>query len=294
VVNSYQYKGLLVVAEMAEILGKTEDAANYRAMAADLKAAVNATFDSDGDGIYVNGMKHDGTLITGTATPATIYPLLHGLVDDETAYATGLKYVADKGFTGSVFGAQFMLELMYAADNGDRAYELLTDTGIRSWYHMIYDLGATITTEAWDVSHKPNMTFSHPWGSAAGNAIVEGLGGIKPLEAGYSKIQIKPQIGELEFITLTAPTIKGSVKVGVDTRKATSLADMTVTVPANTTAKVYVPTYGAAADVLVVDSETVAATREGDYFVLDNLGSGTHTFSIPVAYKMVAKTDSEA
>ena len=293
VVNSYQYKGLLTVADIAEVLGKTEDAETYRSMAADLKKAINDTFyNVNGDGLYIEGMKKDGTLVTGTATPATLYPLLHGLVDDPAAYEKAMAYVAGKGFTGSVFGAQFLLELLYQANLGDRAYELLTDTGLRSWYHMMYELGATITAEAWDPSRKPNMTFSHPWGSAAGNMMMEGLGGVTALTPGYETIRIKPQYGALEQFSLTTPTIKGPVSVAVDATDSRYLTQLTVTIPANTTAQVHVPAGNANSEVLFMDGEPVTAVRQGDYLVVEAVGSGTHSFRVPVYVKMTASAQS--
>ena len=95
------------------------------------------------------------------------------------------------------------------------------------------------------------MTFSHPWGAAAGNIIVRETFGIQPLEAAFGKIQIKPQIGTLDYATIKTPTIKGSMEVYVCKNPADALYEMTTTIPANTTATVYVPVSGSTGGTVV-------------------------------------------
>jgi len=72
--------------------------------------------------------------------------------------------------------------------------------------------GSTITMEAWDMKYKPNSDWNHAWGSAPVNIIVRHLWGIKPLEPGFARAEIKPQPGSLQWSTITAPTIKGQIK----------------------------------------------------------------------------------
>ncbi len=278
VVNSYQYQGLLTVASIAEVLGKTEDAEKYRALAERLKKTINDTFyNAGGDGLYAEGMQKDGTLVIGKAAPATLYPLLHGLAEDD---GRALDYVAGRGITGSVFGTQFLLELLYKSGRGQRALELLTDRGIRSYCHMMYDLGATITTEAWDPTLKKNMTFSHPWGSAAGNALFEGMAGIRPTTPGFETVTVKPQIGTLAFAEWKMPTIKGELRVELRADDPAYAAKLTVAIPANTTATVYVPLGGANTDRTTVDGNEVKTETVDGYLVYENIGSGEHMFLV--------------
>ena len=294
VVNAFQYKALLVMADVAELLGKDADAEQFTSMAADLKQRVNDTFyNVNGNRLYIEGMSSNGTLCSGNAVHATLYPLRFGMVDDETTQAEMAQYLADKGMVGSVYFSQFYLEALYANGQADAAMEILTSTGKKSWAHMMNVLGATISCEGWVPSIKSNMTFSHPWGSAAGNIIVRETFGIQPLEAGFEKIQIKPQLGTLEYGTLKTPTIKGSVEVSVQPVTEENRFAMTVTTPANTLAKVYVPVSGAEENYVLVDGELVQANREGDFFVFDDVGSGSHTFAIDPDLHTAAAVDAK-
>ena len=293
VVNAFQYKALLTAAEVAELLGKTEDAARFTSEAEKLKATVNEKlYDVNSNGLYIEGMKADGTLCSGNAIHASLYPLLFDMVDDTIAQEALGQYLADTGLVGSVYFSQFYLEALYKNGQADAAMEVLTGTGLRSWYHMINDLNATIACEAWDPSIKSNMTFSHPWGASAGNIIVRHTFGVQPLEAGFEKIQIKPQLGALEYGTLKTPTIKGSVVVSVQNPQDGAGFTMTTTTPANTVAQVYVPAAGSEIDILLVDGVAVQAQREGDFLVVE-VGSGTHSFTLSNGVTMVTPDGTE-
>ena len=148
----------------------------------------------------------------------------------------------------------------------------MTSEGTRSWKHVMDDLGATITTEAWDPANKSNMTWSHPWGSTPGSQIVRGMFGIQPLKAGFEEFQVKFQPGDVAEASVKVPTVKGSIRAGYT--KGEDSFECQVTVPANTTAVVYVPLMGETANTaLMVDGENVTVVRRGSIRRFRNTGS---------------------
>ncbi len=108
----------------------------------------------------------------------------------------------------------------------------MSATGLRSWYNGLR-MGSTITLEAWDDSFKPNQDWNHIAGAAPGNAIPFGLMGVTPLEPGFARVRIAPQIGSLQWAKATVPTIRGAVKVAVDKES------IEVSIPANMVAEVH-------------------------------------------------------
>jgi hypothetical protein len=66
--------------------------------------------------------------------------------------------------------------------------------------------------EAWDIKYKPNTDWNHAWGAVPANIIPSGVWGIVPVEPGYSKCRIKPQLAELKTSKIMVPTIRGSIK----------------------------------------------------------------------------------
>lgn len=281
VINAFQYKAALDLAAMAELLGNTKDAGKYAEFAANLKEGINALYDAE-TGKMLDGKNANGSLLTHSAQHASFFALALGAVTDAQKVAALSAFLAADGMKCSVYGSQFLLDGLYAAGNGQAALDLLTSTGTRSWAHLIYDLNATVASEAWDPALKPNMTFSHAWGSAPGNVIVRDLCGIRPVEAGYSKVQIMPQIGSLQTVSVKVPSIKGYLTMEIDRTASDSVIELSVTLPVGTTGIVYVPAEGVEGNSLIVDGSTVTARRQGDYLVIDNVGSGTHAFKIPV------------
>lgn len=269
-VNAQRYKALLLMAKIAAILGKTSDAAEYSNEAKTVYDAFQATYFDATRGAYADsvGSNH-------YALHASAYPLASDLVPADKV-ASVARYVESRGASFGVYGAQFVIEGLYKADEEDYALSLLTSQGDNSWQNMIAS-GSTITTEAFDTSYGD---WSHAWGSAPANLIPRGLMGIEPLEAGFSKIQIKPQIGTLSQASVKVPTLRGAISVSV-TKGATY--EISVTIPHGATAKVYVKDYGALGPSVTVDGAVTTGISEGKYVVFDNVPAGSHTFEKALA-----------
>ena len=138
--------------------------------------------------------------------------------------------------------------------------------------------GSTITMEAWDNKYKPNQDWNHAWGAAPANIIPRKLMGIEPLKAGFEKIRIKPQPGNLRTAEIKHPTIKGDVYVKFSNNPEKSFS-LEVVIPANTTADVYLPYYSKKQKVKL-NNQTVKFRRKGDFSVIENIGSGKWIFNV--------------
>ncbi|HOK26790.1 MAG TPA: family 78 glycoside hydrolase catalytic domain [Bacteroidales bacterium] len=205
VVNCFHYINLEIMSEIAGRLGKREDSLWFANRAALVKASINNKLFDSRKGIYIDGEGSEHSSIH-----ANMLPLAFGIVP-ENAINSVLNFIKSRGMACSVYGAQYLLEGLYNAGEADYALSLLTSTTDRSWWNMIRS-GSTITMEAWDMKYKPNSDWNHAWGSAPANIIVRYLWGIKPLEPGFARAEIKPQPGSLKWSTITAPTIKGQIK----------------------------------------------------------------------------------
>src|SRR5262249_11464677 len=141
-----------------------------------------------------------------------------------------IAFVESKGMGASVYGAQYLLEALYHRDRDAYALSLLTSRGPRSWAHMIYDLGATTTHEAWDPQFKPNEDGNHAWGAAPANIIPRWLMGVRPLSPGFATFLVAPQIGGLAWAELRQPTVRGPILVRAE-RSPQGRATIDVIVP---------------------------------------------------------------
>jgi hypothetical protein len=170
-----------------------------------------------------------------------------------------------------------MVEAAYLGDRPDVASGLLSSTATNSWMNMIAQ-GAGATMEAWTPAEKPNLTYSHPWAASPAFTIPQGMFGINPTAPGYDTFDIKPQPGTVTWGHITSPTVKGEIGAAFDT--VGSRVDVSAYVPANATARVFVP--DAAPDgpaVIYEDGSLIPGTVTNAYFEADKVQPGCHVFS---------------
>lgn len=205
VVNAFYYHGLIFMSELAVRLGKNEDSEFYRTEALKVKKTINSKLISPATGIYIDGESSEHSSLH-----ANMMALAFDLVPEKNMKKV-INFIKSRGMACSVYGSQYLLEGLYKAGEEDYAFELLTATNDRSWWNMIKS-GATITMEAWDIKYKPNSDWNHAWGAAPANIIPRFMWGISPLEPGYSKAIIKPQLSSLKESKISVPTIRGNIE----------------------------------------------------------------------------------
>jgi alpha-L-rhamnosidase len=204
VVNAFHYYNLKLMSEIAGWLGKKEDSAFFMNLAGKVKNTINKKLIDRENGTYTDGenSKH-------SSLHANMFPLAFGLVPDEYKERV-ISFIKSRGMACSVYGAQFLLDGLYLENEQEYAFDLLTSLSDRSWWNMIR-AGSTVTMEAWDMKYKPNSDWNHAWGSAPANIITRQLWGIRPVEPGFAKAIIRPQLGRLTSSMIVVPTIKGEI-----------------------------------------------------------------------------------
>jgi len=204
VINSFYFRNMEIMAEFARILGKTGEEKEFRERAEKAKKAINEKLLNKEGGFYTDGI---GT--NHGSVHANMLPLAFGIVPE--AYKQKVAaYIKTRGMACSVYGAQFLMEAVYNGGDEDYALELMTATHDRSWYNMI-KVGSTIAMEAWDMKYKPNSDWNHAWGAAPANIIPRFLWGIQPVKPGFAEVQIYPQMSNLQYSSITIPTIRGQI-----------------------------------------------------------------------------------
>ena len=142
---------------------------------------------------------------------------------------------------------------------------------------MIYDVGTTITSEAWDNKYKPNQDWNHAWGAAPANVIPRCLMGVQPVEPGFAKVQIRPQPGHLTSAGLDLPTIRGTIHADFSAEPNRPFI-LNVVLPANVKAVVYIPRPETGGTDVLMDGRVVQGTPVGRFLVLDDVTSGKYRF----------------
>lgn len=232
VANAFYYRSLVLMAHIAEVLGKSKDATQWLASADKVQKKYEQVFYNTKTGLY-----RDGEGVGHSSMHASLFPLAFGLVPSER-HAALSDFIASKGMACSVYASQYLLETLFENNKDLDAVHLLTSTSKRSWYNMIR-VGSTISMEAWDDSFKPNEDWNHAWGAAPANLVPRYVVGVRPVKAAYREFTVDPRLGDLTYVRMQIPTIKGAVAVQVSQENKTWSLD--VRIPANTLADVSIP-----------------------------------------------------
>lgn len=256
VLNALAYGAYRDMSKIADAVGNQSDKAAFTKYADNVKSGmIKNLYDSK------KGQFKDSKATDHASEHAQAFPLAMG-VYDTPEMAKNLTQKIDArgdGFHTSIYGAYFVLQGLYNGNDSQQATKLLNSTDIRSWLHVIDNLHSTITPEAWDPSLKPNMTFSHPWGSAPATQLIQGMFGLKPTAPGYKTFDVKVQPGNVNSAAIKVPTASGTIEVSYQMSGDKLTAK--VTVPANTKATVMLP------------------KANGTDYTKTELGSGTYSLS---------------
>jgi alpha-L-rhamnosidase len=234
------YRDVRILIETADLLGHTGDAAHFAELAERTKTAFNDH--------YVND---DGTI---QSDAETVYALaiVFGLLDEEATQLSGKRLaelVAESGYhiqTGFA-GTPYVLDGLTTTGHLDEAYRLLLQRECPSWLYPV-TMGATTIWERWD-SMLPDGTinpgqmtsFNHYALGAVADWMHRKIGGIAPLEPGYSKVLIEPQPGgDIRWARTSLETGHGKISVSWS-RDDNGSIELDIAVPEGVTAQVQLP-----------------------------------------------------
>lgn len=225
VVNAFHFHTLILQARIATALGRNKEAHDFNLRASQVAEAFNTVCWDNQIGLYVDGEGSDHA-----SFHANLFALAFDLIP-RNRLPRVLAWIKSRGMACSVYPAQFLLEGLFKAGEAEHALDLILDGGLRSWRNML-NQGATITWEAWDQSIKPNQDWNHAWGAAPGNIIARHILGVQPLEPGYGRVRIAPQLGYLKEVEGVVPTIRGSLHIKAWKTDADAPLNLTVKAPA--------------------------------------------------------------
>ncbi len=280
VLNAVAVGSYEALAQIAELTGHTADAKEFAKLAEQIKTAMIQRLYNSETGAFSDGLNASGKASNHYAQHASAYALAFGIYTDHEMAGKIASFIEKQGeIKMSVYGSYFLFKGLYESGNGSVANKLLlnpdTSEGSRTYAYMLYEMNATITAEAWNSTNKGNMTLSHPWGAAPAYAIMSGIFGINPTKAGYETFDVRFCTEGLTNAALTVPTVKGSITASFE--KGDKAFNASVSVPANTTANVYVPAAEGAK--LTLNGKTVKANYQNGYAVV-TVGSGIWNFEI--------------
>lgn len=265
------------VANAAEALGKAADVAYYKDIAAQARKAYlaeyvtpNGLVSSDTQTAYVLALHFD--LLPEEMRPIAAKRLVENIKRYKNHISTGF------------LGTPYICEVLTRFGYSDVAYTLLLQEGCPGWLYQV-KMGATTVWERWDSIRKngsiPNNgmnSLNHYAYGSIGDWLYREAVGIKEAAPGYKRIIITPHTGG-NFENMAASTVTPYGKVSATWKaKDNLLKELSVEIPFNTTAEIYVPAASVAA--VKVDDANVKAAGLVDGYVKFSVGSGSYIFRV--------------
>ncbi|QDV81620.1 Bacterial alpha-L-rhamnosidase [Stieleria magnilauensis] len=276
--------------EMAEATGRTSEASQYHAQFEKTKAAFQAK--------YVND---DGSINVNTQT-AQALALFADLVPEHQRASTGrhlAEMLSENGnhMATGFLGTRPLLPVLSASGQHDLATFLLQSREFPSWGYEIAN-GATTIWERWDSYTKEDAfgrhnaamnSFSHYAFGAVCEWMFATLAGIQSDGPGFKKIIVRPTPPSpgsnamhepIDWVRASYDSIRGTIRS--DWKVDGDAFHLQVSIPANTTATVYLPT-GDSASITesgksLAENPHIKLVRTEPNVAVLSIQSGSYTF----------------
>ncbi|SHH42588.1 family 78 glycoside hydrolase catalytic domain [Clostridium grantii] len=271
--TAYFFQSTILTAKIAKVLCRTEDIEVYNELAENIKKAFNKRYYNKEKSTY------------GTQT-ADSFALALGLVEDENelkvaeTIANDIKYRGFHVTTGHI-GTKYIFEMLTDYGYEDYAFNALVQKEYPGFVHLLNE-GYTTIPERWEGDKdygEPRNTgsLSHPFKGGFDSWIYSHILGIKADAPGFKKITIKPYlIGDLSWAKGSYETIYGKVKCQWN-RECDNFR-IKVTIPVNTSAKVYLPVEGKIYSVIDDSKEKVDLQSDKNKKKYIEIESGEYEF----------------
>ena len=267
--------GLQKLTRMYSAAGLLRNATNAATVASKLHAAMMSKQWDASTKRFCDGICADKNVSGHSSVDTDMFTLWLDAVPEQAASGVWKQIASWPDLEGiGVYGAfAFISALAHpsASDDGSAMVHILTQCSNRSWCKEIEDYNATMTMEDWSPS--PWMTYSHPWGTSPIIGVVNGIIGLRQTGEAFSTFEVKPKLGNLSFVHIRVPTIRGHIEVNASTTE--SGGSVSVTIPCNSLATLCVP-HGLgrksadAAPLLSLDGAAIKGKVDGNHLCVPN------------------------
>jgi len=218
--NAWYYYALSVVKNMSELLGNENDAEDFASRMKLLYDAYQALWTGDG----YKSPENDGYDDRGNAVA-----VLSGLCPEEN-YGK-IKKILFETRNASPYMEYYVLESLCRMGE----YSLAETRMLERYNEMIEEDYSTL----WENWIKKDGTSNHAWTGGPLVIMSKHIAGIRPLSAGYEKIEVRPQYDLHKNISCTVPAIIGNIKLDIVTDNEKTSVNLEY--PQNTQVVLHIP-----------------------------------------------------
>lgn len=230
----YYYENARVLAKMANILGKNDEAVKYEQLADYIRTSINREWFNKETAQYANGSQATNIMAIAFEIVAPEYKdrVLANIVEDIKAHNYHLT-------TGNI-ATKYLFDVL--SENGycDVALAIATKEDYPSWGYM-FKMGATTIWERWEHGTTCAMnSHNHPMYGTISAWFYKHLAGIAPTSPAFETVTIAPKLASgLDDASAIVHSVRGDVASGW--KRTAEGIHMDVILPLGTTADICIP-----------------------------------------------------
>lgn len=260
--GAFYYHHVKLLAEFAEILGKSEDMANYNDLASTIRKAFIQEYLIPGTGRFD----------TLTTEITQVFALWYDLVPDTEkgkAFDVLIEKILQKHhghLSTGIFGTKMLFDVLRDYNRNDVAFMIINQRDYPGYGYMIEN-GATTLWENWELPEQNSL--NHPMFGSVSEWFYRSVLGINPRNGafGFDKIYIKPFIaGDLLSADGIYRSVRGDVKCTWNIENGT--LSLNISIPANIDANLHIPTSEVGA--ITIDGIPISKVREMEFIEYSN------------------------
>jgi len=212
--------------KMAKLLGEEADADHYRTQMDRIEGSFNKEF---WQGSFYRSPEHQGL----TDDRANALAVVAGLASEE--YFPEITKFLQSNTHASPYMEKYVLEALYLMGQPDAAMERT----LTRYEKMIDAPHSTL----WENFARPDQdqpgsgTYNHAWSGGPLTMMHQYVAGVSPLEPAFKKFSVRPQLGKLNRVSTTIPTLAGS-PITLKVERTATGQSVDLSVPTGLTAEV--------------------------------------------------------
>jgi hypothetical protein len=268
------YYDLDIAGKIATLLGKTQDAAAYKKLSMEVKQAYNKKFFNAETKQYGTGSQAANAMsvYVGLVEPQYKTAVVNNIVQD----------IRDRGnsLTAGDIGYRYLLRVLDDEGRSDVIFDMNSRADVPGYGYQLAH-GATALTESW--AALPAVSNNHFMLGHLMEWFYSGLAGIRPADdaIAFNKIEIRPEtVGNVTWAKANYQSPYGTISSSW--KKGLGKFELSVSIPANTTATICLPVSKTAA--ITSDNQNITNRKDMKFIgyrdgkALVKVGSGNYTF----------------
>jgi len=283
-----------LLARIARLLGKKDDARRCSKLAEGTKEAFNKNYLED-DQYKAQRMSPAERSPSQTSNVLPLYLDMVPKEKKEKVLQSLLQSIVqeqDYHLDTGILGTRYILDVLTDNGCGHVAYRIVNQRSYPGWGYMVEE-GATTLWERWEKITGGGMnSHNHIMLGSVDAWLYRVIAGISSLSPGWKRIRVKPQVFDgLDYAAARVKTVRG--EAGVSWQKAKDSFELIALIPVGSEGEVYIPVLGE--DCIVRESKKVLwqkgalrkigkadvsfSGRKGKYLIFKT-GSGSYRFNL--------------